>query len=143
MKKYVKYILILSFLIPLNGCNKKETKVEETNVTNSNNELKLKRKDGDREDKILEKIGISTKDDKIIIEPKKTKEFLEKMANKLKKEAKKIEQKTKEINISQMGIKASDKKIEIDINKTEKFLNKFSKELEDIAKELQKVFDDK
>ena len=140
MEKSVKFILFIVFLLPLSGCNDSNEKTNQEKDINFTKSNTLIRENGDSEDKVLNKIGISTQDDKIIIEPKKTKEFFEQMAKTLEKEAKKFESKAKEINISDLGIRSSDTKIVIDVNKTKNFLEKFSKELEGVAKELEEVF---
>ena len=133
--KFLQSIVILSLIFFINGC-KEEQKEQEVTTQ----ELpKLETKQDRQEKNALNKIGISTEGDKIIIEPKKTKEFLEKIAKSLQKEAIKIEQEAKKIKKDDLGITKEKDKITIDINKTQKVLNKFTKELESVAKSLEKV----
>ena len=131
-------ILILFTIIFTNACEK-DKKVQEESVE-SLPQLQTKQ---ERQDKaVLDKMGISTDGDKIIIEPKKTKVFLEKMAKSLQEEAIKIERETKKIKSDDLGIHKESDKITIDLNKTEKVLNNFTKELESITKSLGKVFNE-
>jgi len=88
--------------------------------------------------KKISKIGISTQNDKIIIEPKKTKEFFNNLAKTMEKEAKKLKDKTKNINENDIGIHTNSDKITIDTNKTKTFLNNFAKELENVANNIEK-----
>jgi len=136
MKK-INLLIAFVILVSYNGCKKdNETKYDtfktknKTTVTKSN-----------KDDKVLNKIGISTEDDKIIIEPKKTKAFFDKLAKTLEKNAKNLEQKTKTIDENDIGISTSKDKITIDLNKTKSFLDSFSKELEKVAKDIQDVID--
>jgi len=134
MFKYTNKCIILLILLSLNGCENSNKNDNSKTITKSNISTSNK-----KDNKILTNIGISTQDDKIIIEPKKTKEFLNKLANRLKKEATKLESKVKNINEKDIGIEANKDKITIDVNKTDKVLKNFSKELESIAKDINKV----
>ena len=130
-------IILITTLIPINGYSFGNN---EKNVTKLNSLQKNISKSEDKEN-ILHKIGIVAKDDKIIIEPKKAKEFLENLAKTLQKNAKEIEKESCEINKSAIGVSAKDDKIVIDLNKTKNVLEKFSKHLQNIVKDLEKVLD--
>ena len=147
MKRFIAIILTFLILMTLNGCKSDNgEKQSEITVGNTKNveimssAKKVPKKDKEDE-KVLKKIGISTTNDgKIIIEPKKTKEFLEKIAKTLKKEAVRIKENNKDIKSEDLGISAKKDKIVIDVNKTEKFLDKLSKDFEKTAKELGNIF---
>jgi len=136
MKK-INIFLLISILIALNGCENNEKRQNDTFETKNEKIVPKSNKD----DKVLSKIGISTENDKIIIEPKKTKAFFDKLAKTLEKNAKKLEKKTETIDENDIGIRASKDKITIDLNKTKSFLDNFSKELEKVAKDIQDVID--
>ncbi len=134
--RFLPSILIPFTIIFTNACEK-DKKMQEESVE-SLPQLQTKQ---ERQDKaVLDKMGISTDGDRIIIEPKKTKVFLETIAKSLQKEAIKIQQETKKLKSKDLGIHKESDKITIDLNKTEKVLNNFTKELEGIAKSLGKVF---
>ncbi len=149
----MKLLLILSItsLLITTACseqNKKEENLTQIETQKAYIEPKLlpsttreKIANQNKEDKLLHKIGIHTENDKIIIEPKKTKEFLENIAKNLEQDAKKFTKKAKEIKESTLGIKASKDKVIIDLNKTKSFLETFSKEFENIAKDISKNID--
>ena len=134
------FLAVLAILLLINGCNNDKPKQKNDTAITSNIPVN-KTINKDNDEKLLEEIGIYSKDDKIIIEPKKTEAFFKKLAKKLQKEAEKIQQKVKKINEKDLGIEKDSSKIIIDINKTEKTLNQFGKELEKISKELEKIFD--
>jgi len=144
MKKIYLILVLALFLVAFNGCengNSGENKSIITNSNTKNEHIKIHTKKEDDEQKVLNKIGITTSNDgKIIIEPKKTKEFLETIAKTLEKEAKRIKERNRGINAKDIGIEANKNKIVIDVNKTEKFLDKLSKDLEKTASELEKIF---
>jgi len=144
MKKLYIIPIIVFSLFTFNGCKDEESGENKSDFTisNTNNEpLKIHTQKEKDEKKVLNKIGVSTTNDgKIIIEPKKTKEFLNGIANILKKEANRIKDENKGLKPKDIGIDAKKDKIVIDINKTEKFLNKLSKDLAKTANELEKVF---
>ena len=142
MLKKVKISLILLLLISLNGC--KENSQNENNKTLiKNNTVKQNINQKNDDAKILQKIGISTENDKIIIEPKKTKAFFEKLGKTFEHTAKRIKSKVDKIDEKDIGITANKDKITIDINKTTNFLNSFSKELEKSVKDIDRVIKDK
>jgi len=136
MKK-INFLIALTVLVSYNGC-KNDNKVKNDTLKTKNETTVTK---SSKDDKVLNKIGISTENDKIIIEPKKTKAFFDKLAKTLEKNAKNLEQKTKTIDENDIGISASKDKITIDLNKTKSFLDSFSKELEKVAKDIQDVID--
>jgi len=144
MKKLYIFFTIFFALSAFNGCesnNSGENKPVITNSNTKNEAIKIHTKKEDKEKEVLNKIGITTTNDgKIIIEPKKTQEFLENIAQTLQKEAKRIKEENRDIKPKDIGIEASQNKIVIDVNKTEKFLNKLSKDLEKTASELEKIF---
>ena len=144
MKQIYKFILLCSFLFTFNGCNNSNSGENKSNITNSNTKnetLKIHTKKDEEEKKVLNKIGITkTNDGKIIIEPKKTKEFLDKIAETMKKETKRIKEKNRNLTSEDIGISANKDKIVIDINKTGMFLDKLSKDLSETANELEKIF---
>ena len=139
MLKIVNKFIILLILVSFNGCKSQNSDFNSSQITKSNNNNTLK----DNDDKILSKIGISTDKDKIIIEPKKTKAFFDKLTKTLEKEAKKFESKVDKIDKKDIGIEASKDKITIDVNKTSNFLKNFAKELENVAKDIDKVVNEK
>ena len=107
-------------------------------VLKTNEQIQQQKKDK----KILNKLGINTTNDgKIIIEPKKTKEFLENLANILKKEGEEFKKKNRGLNSQDLGIQANKDKIIIDTKKTKNFLEKLSKDLEEMAKDIEKSVD--
>ena len=143
MLKILHFIIIFLILGSFNGCNMQENRESDSNFTKSNRQngsIEQNTTLNKEEDKVLRKIGISTENGKIVIEPNKTKEFLETVAKKFESEAIKLQQKAKDINISTLGIKKESDKIVIDINQTQKTLEKISKDLENIAKEIGKIF---
>ena len=144
MKKFYLVTILAFSLVTFNGCkndNSGENKSDITNSNTKNETIKIHTKKDDDEKKVLNKIGITTTNDgKIIIEPKKTKEFLENIAKTLEKEAKRIKNENKDIKAKDIGIEANKDKIVIDVNKTEKFLDKLSKDLAKTASELEKIF---
>jgi len=141
MFKKVNISLILLLLL-LSGCkSNSQSENNKTLIKSNTSQHKANKKNSD--DKILQKIGISTEDDKIIIEPKKTKAFFDKLTKRLEKDAKKFESKVKKIDEKDIGIEVNRDKITIDVNKTNNFLKKFSKELEGVAKDINKVVNDK
>jgi len=137
MKKLLIILILFMIFISLNGCKKDTNKIDTENVTKSN-EIENNVNKVSSDDKILSKIGISTQNDKIIIEPKKTKEFFNNLAKTMEKEAKKLKDKTKNINENDIGIHTNSDKITIDTNKTKTFLNNFAKELENVANNIEK-----
>ena len=136
MKK-INFLIALIILVSYNGCKNNEQSKNDIKKTKNEDIVTKSGKD----DKVLNKIGISTENDKIIIEPKKTKAFFDKLAKTLEKNAKNLEQKTKTIDENDIGISTSKDKITIDLNKTKSFLDSFSKELEKVAKDIQDVID--
>jgi len=141
MFKKVNISLII-LLILLSGCeSNSQSENNKTLIKSNTSQHKVDKKNPD--DKILQKIGISTEDDKIIIEPKKTKAFFDKLTKTLEKEAKKFESKVDKIDEKDIGIEVNRDKITIDVNKTTNFLKNFSKELEGVAKDIDKVINDK
>jgi len=145
MKKNYVFVIFFLALTAFSGCNNNNSGEKGDNIIKSNikNEpIKIHTQKENDEKKTLNKIGITTTDDgKIIIEPKKTKEFFKKIANTLKKEAKRIKDNNKDINANDIGISSNKEKIVIDVNKTEKFFDKLSKDILKSAEELEKVFD--
>ena len=142
MLKKVNISLILLLLISLNGC--KQNNENENNKTFiKNSTITQNRNHKNDDDKILQKIGISTEKDKIIIEPKKTKAFFDKLGKTFEQTAKRIKSKVDKIDEKDIGITANKDKITIDINKTTNFFNSFSKELEKAAKDIDKVVNNK
>ena len=142
MFKKMNISLILVILVSLNGCDQSTQDKNNKSITKSNDKsLKIDKEN--KKDKILQKIGISTENDKIIIEPKKTKAFFDKLTKILEKKAKKFESKVDQIDEKDIGITANKDKITIDINKTTNFLKSFSKELESVAKDIDNVVNNK
>ncbi len=136
-KKVIKMGLILS-LFALNGCKDGSNSAHEKNITESN-KIKLNDTKSNNQKDLSSKIGISAKDGKIVIEPKKTKKFLDDIAKVFEKKAKELKENTKNINENDIGVNINKEKITIDLNKTKNFLEKFSKELENVAKEIDKA----
>jgi cell division protein ZapA (FtsZ GTPase activity inhibitor) len=94
--------------------------------------------DAKKEKKILNKIGISANGQKITIDINKTKSFLDSITKIIDKKAKKIENKTKNLDSKDLGIEIDNDKVEIDLKKSKKFLNDFSKELNGMVKDIDK-----
>ncbi len=141
MKKF--YIMLISLIILTTNSYCQNLQKDEGEITKVTDKpyldpslLPKSEQDKVKDKKILKQIGISTNNDKIIIEPKKTEEFLKNMAKTLEQMAKEFEGKTKDIKSSDIGIKTSKDKITIDLNKTKNFLDTFSKELENISKNI-------
>jgi len=135
-----KFILIFFILLSYNGCKSNNNSDINKTITKGNIVIKVNKKES-KEDKILENIGITEHNGKIIIDPKKTKSFLDNLSKTLEKEAKKFESKTKDIDENELGIHISKDKIIIDANKTKSFLENFAKELESVAKDIEKTID--
>ena len=142
MLKKVNISLILLLLISLNGC-KENTQNENNKTPIKNNTITQNKNQKNDDDKILQKIGISTENDKIIIEPKKTKAFFDKLGKTLEHTAKRMKSKVDKIDEKDIGITANKDKITIDVNKTNNFLKSFAKELESVAKDINKVVNTK
>jgi len=95
-----------------------------------------------KEHKVLNKLGIeTTQDGKIVIEPKKTKEFFERIAKILAKEGEEFKNKNADLKSEDLGIEASKDKIIIDTKKTKSFLERLSKDLEEMAEDISKEVD--
>jgi len=145
MFQNIKKLTLILALLSLNGCNADNNKESDKNVTKINTKLAYKetkpqnRHKKEQDDKLLHKIGITATSDKIVIEPKKTKEFFDKLAKTLEKSAKELEEKNRKIQKTDIGISANKDKIIIDLNKTKTFLDKFSKELENVAKNIDRA----
>ena len=138
MFQNINKLALIFLLFTFNGCKSENILDNDKNITKGNINVK-KIDNSQKEDNLLHKIGILAKEDKIVIEPKKTKEFFEKLAKTLEKDAKELEAKNKKIQEEDIGISANKDKITIDLNKTKTFLEKFSKELEKIAKDIEKT----
>jgi len=131
LNKYMALLIIISF----NGCNSSNNDNNSTFFTKGNTSSQS----NNIENKKLSKIGIYKENDKIIIDINKTKSFLNKLTKTLKKEAKNIHEKNKDLNITDLGISANKDKVSIDLNKTKNFLDNFAKEIEGVAKEIDKT----
>ena len=149
MKNYkliIALLVTLPFIFACGSSNKKEGGDFERVEVNEQSPLVVKTnkdiEEEKKEEKILNKLGINTTNDgKIVIEPKKTKEFLDGLSKILKKEATELKEKNKGITSEDLGIEANKDKITIDTKKTKNFLEKFSKDLEDMAKDIEKSVD--
>jgi len=118
-------------------------KVEITEIKSPKIQTNKDIEEAKKEHKILNKLGINTtKDGKIVIEPKKTKEFFKKLAKILTKEGEEFKSKNDNIKGEDIGVKASKDKIIIDTKKTKNFLEKLSKDLENMAKDIEKSVDE-
>lgn len=136
----MKPTLILFTLLTLifaNGCKKEDHKdmqnqesLEPLQTQGQPNKQEKKNQE------VLNNLGISTEDEKIVIDPKKTKAFLEGVANTLQGEAVRIKEEAKKIKSEDLGIHKESDKVIIDINKTKKVLKGFTDQLEDVAKSL-------
>ncbi len=131
MKTVTKLIVVILIITQLNGGNFLKSGEKEHNITNSNRKNGSIKKEDNYQNSILKKIGIETKNEKIIIDTNKTKKFMKEVAKKMESEAKNITSKVKK---SISGIKINKEKIVIDINKTQKFLESLAKEFEKAAK---------
>ena len=138
MFQNINKVALIFALITFNGCKLDSNPKNDTNITKSNISV-AENNTNKRDDNLLHKIGISATEEKIVIEPKKTKEFFEKLAKTLEKNAKELESKGEKIKDEDIGISAHKDKITIDLNKTRTFLEKFSKELENIVKDIEKA----
>jgi len=137
--KIINSVITFMAIFTLVGCNDNKEKNENLTPINKESPLVIHKDETPKEDKkILNKIGITTEGEKIIIDTNKTKTFFENMAKTLTKEAKKVEEKTKNLDSTDFGININKDKIEIDTKKTKNFLEQFSKELEDIANDIDK-----
>jgi len=89
----------------------------------------------------LAHIGITSSDGKLIIDTNKTKNYFQKLAEKLKAHADKFAKDFNEgkINDPQAGVVVTDTQINIDLNKTKSFLDTWGKTIEAYAKEFQKM----
>jgi len=104
-------------------------------VVKTNKEIEQEQKEA----KILNKLGINaTPDGKIVIDPKKTKEFFKNIANVLKQESIEFREKTKDITPQDLGIQTNQDKIIIDTQKSKSFLEKLTQDLEKMTKDIEK-----
>ena len=138
MKKLL--ITTLIFLLFVNGCNKESN--EQEAVINNETIPTLQASPEDNSEESLNKIGISTEGEKIIIDTNRTKKFLESMAKKLQSEAVRIAKEAKKIKSEDLGIHKERDKVTIDLNKTKQILKGITKQLEGVAKSLQKTLED-
>jgi len=90
----------------------------------------------------LAQAGIeTTPDGKIIIDTNKTKSYLQKLAEIMKKKVNKLSKDMEKgmIEEKEIGIEVNETHIEIDINKTQTFLEKWSHKMEEFVKEFDKI----
>jgi len=109
-----------------------------------NEEEARKRMEAQKNSK-LSKIGITTEDNRIIIDTNKTKGFFKELATKMKDKMNKLSKDFENgmIKDKNAGIEVDETHINIDLNKTKSFLDNwgkkmqgFVKEFDDIAKEI-------
>ncbi len=147
MRIYKIYFFILIFSIFGCGNNSKEVNKTKEKISKSpikHTSISIKNEESNKsKDRVLNKLGIQkSSDGKIIIDPKKTKEFLEGMAAIFANEAQKIKNKNKDLTPKDLGVEVNGSKIIIDPQKGKSFLEEFSKELEEVGKDLKKSIDD-
>ena len=94
-----------------------------------------------QENNKLAHMGITTNNGKLIIDTNKTKDFFQKMAEKIKIHAEKFSKDMEKgiIDDKEAGIEVSNTKINIDLNKTKGFLDNWGKVFESYAKEFEKM----
>ncbi|HGZ71105.1 MAG TPA: hypothetical protein ENK74_06855 [Nitratifractor sp.] len=142
MKPTVILFTLLTLMFA-GGCQKeehKDTQTQERLEPLQTQEQPSKQEKENQE--VLNNLGISTEGEKIVIDPKKTKAFLEGVATTLQSEAVRIKEEAKKIKSEDLGIHKESDKVIIDINKTKKVLKGFTDQLEDVAKSLENVFDE-
>ena len=86
-------------------------------------------------------MGITTDDGKLIIDTRKTKDFFQQMASKMKDHADKFTKDFEKgvIDDKEAGIEMNQTHINIDLDKTKNFLKNWEKTLEGYAKEFNKM----
>ncbi len=89
----------------------------------------------------LSKLGITVQENKITLDPQKTKDFFETFAKELNKKVKKVTEELQEGSPLQKdaGIQISESQINIDLNKTKDFLNNWGKKMRSFIKEFDKI----
>ena len=121
---FKKVILVIVFgLLSIIGCSN----------NNSNNTKEINRtvvdKNSTYEETILNEMGFDFKNDKIIIDLNKSRNFFSKIEKKINEKSKEIENKIRgvESNITKTsGIVVTEDKVDIDLNKTKSLLDNLS-----------------
>jgi len=137
MLRKTKLLPIFGLLLIFLGCSNSNN-----SSTDDNNKTKLiktyiikKNMDKNRtiEETFLNEMGFNFKNQKIIIDLNKTKNFFSKMRNKMKEKVKQIE----DINVSKnSGIIVTENKVDIDLNSTKNLLNSISTLFKDIVSDI-------
>jgi hypothetical protein len=95
------------------------------------------------EETFLNEMGFDFKNQKIIIDLNKTKNFFSKMENKMEEKVKEVENKIKnsDINITRdAGVVVSKERVNIDLNRTKNLVNSISGLFKDIILDINKSF---
>ena len=156
MKKYLIFIALFALYL-LAGCqNDKQTK-NQTGYAQSTagypTQIKNKHNNSSTKQQTISitpsnqknPIGIKVEDDKIIIDTKQTKDFLNSIAQKLDNGFKKIENNLRKNSVkspNETGIIITNNKMQIDLNKSKKFMEKWMKSMENVARELNETMKD-
>ncbi len=135
MGKFTKILSIVVIILSLNGYRLTNKENSELNLTKSNTKNGtdlIQEKNSSKN--FLKQLGITKKEDKIIIDINKTKEFLKIVGENIHNKT--IQIKKKVLELEKSAIKKIDTtKIIIDLNKSKNIL-------EDIAKDFEKIIQD-
>ncbi len=151
MKNLIPIVLLLSIFL-LSACQDEQKpekefadkphisqalkeKIEKPTVDTNPKEKKM----------ILESLGISVDDEKIIIDTKQTKDFFHTIGEKLKESAYKIEESLRNERVEssdETGITITETTMHIDLNKTKNFMEKWVKSMESVVEELNRTMSD-
>ena len=151
----MKHILLsILILFALSGCqDKKEEQaqhdakiVQEARAQLLKEQAEAKRKAEFEKNNKFSKIGITTEDDKVIIDTNKTKSFFKNIAHQIQTKMDKLNKDLEKgiVNEEEAGIEMDETHINIDLNKTKSFLETWGKKLQGFVKgfdDIAKEFD--
>ncbi len=146
----MKQILILVILsLSFNGCQDRQEEqsqhdakiIQEARAQLLKEQEEEKKKEALERKNKLSKIGISTEENKIIIDTNKTKSFFKDLSHKMKTEMHKIHKEMEKglIKYDEAGIKIDKAHINIDLNKTKSFLETWGKKMQVFIKEVDSI----
>lgn len=94
------------------------------------------------EPSMMNKMGVSMEDGKLIIDTNKTKKFFTVFQEKMDNTSREIDRELREGNLTvtvPAGIEVTSKKVSIDLNKSESFFKSWGEKMESFAKEFDKM----
>ena len=143
-------LLSLLILFSLSGCqDKKEDQAQHdakiaqearAQLLKEQEEAKKKQEELEKNDK-FSKIGIASKDGKIIIDTNKTKSYFNELAHQMKTKMDKMSKDMEKgiIKNKEAGIEMDETHINIDLNKTKTFLETWGKKIQGFVKEFNDI----